>query len=271
MLYNVREYHRPTEIRDALRLIQRNDVRTVPIGGGTSVVGEGTSEIEAVVDLSELGLHYIKREDQLLKLGATVRLQTIVEELGDIANSSLSDAARRMAGWNMRNASTLGGSLASGDVHSPLSVVLAALDARITVADLSGESIISWEDLAESLPLRGKLITAITIEAHPQLAAAYEQVARTPADRAIVSAAASIRPATDDQMGVVVVIGGLLDKMVVLRQPSPDAPIADFVSEIDAGPDASYQSNFLGSAEYRRSIAPILAQRALNHARTLFG
>jgi CO/xanthine dehydrogenase FAD-binding subunit len=271
MLYNVREYHRPTEIADALRLIQRSDIRTVPIGGGTSIVGEGTSEIEAVVDLSELGLNFIKREGQLLRLGSTVRLQTIVEDLTDIASGLLSDTARRMAGWNMRNASTIGGSLAGGDVHSPLSVMLAALDARVTILDTDGESIITWEDLAESLPLRGKLITAVTVDVQPQSAAAYEQVGRTPADRAIVSAAAVIRPATDDQMGMVVVIGGLLDKLVVLRQPSADAPIADFVADIDAGPDTSYQSNYLGSAEYRRSIAPILAQRALDHAKTLYG
>lgn len=271
MLYNVREYHRPTEIADALRLIQRTDVRTVPIGGGTSVIGEGTPEIEAVVDLSELGLDFIKREGQLLRIGATVRLQTLVEELGDIANGLLSDAARRMAGWNMRNASTVGGALAGGDVHSPLSVALAALDARVTVLDASGERIITWEDLAEALPLRGKLITAITVDVHPQTAAAFEQVARTPADRAIVSAVATIRPATDDQMGVVVVIGGLLDKLVVLRQPSADVPMADFVADIDAGPDAAYQSDYLGSAEYRRSIVPLLTQRALNNARTLYG
>src|SRR4051812_18752482 len=103
MLYNLREYHRPTEIAEALRLLQRTDIRTVPIGGGTTVIGEGTPEIEAVVDLSELGLDTIKRESNLLHLGATVCLQSLVDDLKDVANGLLSEGARRMAGWNIRN------------------------------------------------------------------------------------------------------------------------------------------------------------------------
>src|SRR5687767_6840635 len=167
MLYNLREYHRPTEISEALRLLQRTDMHTIPIAGGVSVVGEGTPEVEAVVDLSELGLDTIKRDGQLLRLGATVRLQMIVDELKDVANGVLADSARRMAGWNLRHAATIGGVLAGGDVHSPLSVMLAAFDAHIRVLGADGESMITWEDLSESLsqnPLRGKLITEITLD-----------------------------------------------------------------------------------------------------------
>jgi len=58
-MLDVKEYHRPHELADALRLLQRQDVRTVPLAGGTGLVGRGGPGVEAVVDLLELGLDYI--------------------------------------------------------------------------------------------------------------------------------------------------------------------------------------------------------------------
>src|SRR5687767_10996925 len=118
MLYNMREYHRPTDLDEAIRLLQRSDIYTVPMGGGVTVVGEGTPDIEAVVDLDGLNLGFIERDGDTVRIGATVHLQAIVEELRDVAGGALSDTARRVAGWNVRNAATLGGLLASGDVNN---------------------------------------------------------------------------------------------------------------------------------------------------------
>ena len=50
-LYNLREYHRPTDIDEAVRLLRRKDVHTIVLAGGTTAIGEGSPEIEAVVGL----------------------------------------------------------------------------------------------------------------------------------------------------------------------------------------------------------------------------
>jgi len=270
MLYNVREYHRPTEIDDAIRLLQRTDVHTVAVGGGVTVVGEGTPEIEAVVDLDGLGLNFIERVGTVIRLGATAHIQDVMDQLSDIASGVLADTARRMAGWNVRNAATIGGALASGDIHAPLSVMLAALDAQVTIYNGQDNQVIGWADFSRSVyngVLRGKLITEVSFNAPSNIAAAYEQVARTPADRAIVSAAAIVRPLSGDQVDASLVVGGLLSNLLIARHTFSAASIDELPSLLWQNRDEkeTVQSNYLGSAEYRESVAPILARRALHN------
>ncbi len=267
MLYGLREYHRPTDLQEALRLLQRPDVRTVPLAGGTDLIGRDGSEIEAVVDLSALGLDFVEREGDTLRLGAMMRLQTIVEGLGSVADGLLADAARRMAGWNIRNVATLGGSLVGAGLHTPLSVALAALGAHLTITG-QGESL-RWP--VKEIP-QGQLVTAITINL-PQgtLGAAYEQVGRTPADHPIVCAAAVASRSAEGTIHTRTVVGGLLvNDLVIVEQAVEDSPAAavEAVAAQVVPPQAICLSDYRGSAEYRRAVAPVLARRALTAALT---
>ena len=70
MLLNLREYHRisPQEpqqaaLDHALALLARRNIHTVPLAGGSSLVGSSDPAIEAVVDLQGLGLEAIRLED----------------------------------------------------------------------------------------------------------------------------------------------------------------------------------------------------------------
>ncbi|HTP09512.1 MAG TPA: molybdopterin dehydrogenase, partial [Anaerolineae bacterium] len=59
-LRELAEYHKPTTLDEALRLLRRTSVRTVPLAGGTSLVPSAARDVQAVVDLSALDLSYIK-------------------------------------------------------------------------------------------------------------------------------------------------------------------------------------------------------------------
>jgi carbon-monoxide dehydrogenase medium subunit len=274
-LYNLREYHRPTNIDEALKLLHRKNIRTVALAGGTNTVGEATPDIEAVVDLDGLGLDFIEHKDGALVMGAMLRLQTVVEKLHDVADGLLANAARRTAGWHVRNAATVGGVLASRDIHSPLSVALAALNARVKIYGQTGEMAL-WSELSSQIDdkgLKGKLITAVSLSlpAGP-LGAAYEQVARTTADRPIVCAASVARQTGDGGLDVTTVIGGLVHQLVVINHrgklSKPDQARDSLLDQLDRrhSPETAYFSDFLGSAEYRRGVAPLLAHRALETA-----
>ncbi len=272
MLYNLREYHRPTDLDEAIRLLRRETIRTVVLGGGVSVVGEGTSEIEAVVDLDGLGLDFVKHEGHVLKIGAMVRIQTLVDTLASVAKGALAETARRMAGWHIRNASTVGGALADGNVHTPLCVMLAALDTTITLYDGKAEYTTEWKTLAEHVRnsgLHGEVITSITIDTPPELGAAYEQVARTHADLPIVSAAAVARQSTGGRIAVTATIGGLLHGIATVKgEVSQGKNIDEVLDQIAAFGDdyEAYQSDYRGSASYRRSVAMTLAKRTVDRA-----
>lgn len=274
MLYNIREYHRPTDIAEAFRLLQRTDVNTVVLAGGINVTGLGTPDIEAVVDLGGLGLDFIDREEDILRLGAMVRLQTIVEELGGVAGGLLADCARRMAGWHVRNMATLGGALASGDIHTPLSVALAALRARVELYEQAGEMPL-WADLAGQVRtdgLKRRLITAVTVRLPAGPGTAYEQVARTPADHPIVCAASVAYPTGDDRFDTSTAVGGLLQGAIPVYHTTIAGDPLAAVEQAAAGimrdnvADAAYCDDFLGSSEYRRRVVPVLVGRSLSAA-----
>jgi CO/xanthine dehydrogenase FAD-binding subunit len=274
-LYNLREYHRPTDIDDAVRLLRRKNIHTVALAGGTTTIGEGGPNIEAVVDLDGLGLDFIEYENGALYLGAMLRLQTIIEKLHDVSDVLLADAARRTAGLNVRNMATVGGILAGGDNHSPFSVAIAALKARVKIYEQAGEMPL-WSDVASQVRakgFKGKLITAISLNLPSgQMGAWYEQVARTPADRPIVSAAAVAFETPDGAVDLTLSVGGLLQDLIVASHKGdpaqPDKLQEAVMTPITLGRSAgtTYQSDFRGSAEYRRAVAPLLARRALDNA-----
>lgn len=275
-LYNLREYHRPTDLDEAIRLLQRKGIRTVALAGGVGVIGEGAREIEAVVDLGDLGLDFIDYANNILLLGAMVRIQALVKELGYVASGLLAETARRVASLNVRNAATLGGLLASGNIHSPLSVALAAMKARVKLYGKPGEMPF-WSDMASEVclkGLKGQLITAVTIRLPDGvIGSGYQQVARTPADQPIVCAASVAYHASNDTIETSTSIGGLLNNRLISVNHTIGSGDLSAAAEGMIGPiipertsETLYLSNPLGSAEYRRQIAPILAQRARSMA-----
>lgn len=275
MLYNLREYHRPTDIDEAQNLLQRTTVRTAPLAGGVGLLSEIDPKVEAVVDLSGLGLDFIELSGELLHIGSMVRLQTIVEELSDIGDGIISDTAKRCAGLNIRNSATIGGMLIGGDLHSPLSVAMAALLARVKVYERAGE-VPYWPDVVKEVRVRGfkgQIVTTISITVPKNgLHAGYAQIGRTPADRPIVCAVSVVYPAEDSTLATFTAIGGLQNDLFVLGHVVNSQTVIQDIDHVAATivhertPDAAYLDNFLGSREYRRSVAPILARRALQDA-----
>ena len=61
MLLNLLEYYWAEQIDDALIMLSRPDTRTVPVAGGTYLMGLRDDSIQAVVDLRDLELAYIVR------------------------------------------------------------------------------------------------------------------------------------------------------------------------------------------------------------------
>jgi CO/xanthine dehydrogenase FAD-binding subunit len=182
------EYHRPETMDAALALLARNDPVTVPLGGGTVLSRRGKADF-AVVDLQNLNLNTIKREGDLLQVGATATLQELVRA-HDVPGA-LSHTAALEASFNLRQAATIGGTIASRDGKSPLLAALLAMDANLKW--LPDERVVG---LGDWLPLRSDwkrgLIVQVQIPLQAELR--YEQVGRTPADQPIICIAVARWP-----------------------------------------------------------------------------
>jgi CO/xanthine dehydrogenase FAD-binding subunit len=244
----ITEYHRPDTLTEALELITRTDVFTVPIGGG-AFLNTPSERPVAVVDLQSLGLNTIQIKGNKLEIGATATLQ----QLGDSdVEPALKSAIRHEATYNIRQIATIAGKLVSANGRSPLATVMLALDAELYI--LPNEHEIG---LGSFLLLRDKrssnyLISHIKIHNHVNLG--YEYVARTPADLPIVSVAVAHWKSGRTR----VVLGGYGD-VPILAMDGPDSEGAVSAAQ-NAFREAGDQ---WASAAYRCDVAGTLTARCL--------
>lgn len=270
------EYLRPKTLDEALTLLRRPGVRTVPLAGGTWLTPRLRSDVEvpepldepvdAVVDLSGLGLDGIELdgepEDGWLHLGATATLSEIADHTAcrRLAGGILAEAARREAPVNQRNAATLAGVVLGAEPTSELLLALLALAAHAEVVADQPRTV-PLDALLADLPnqLAGGLVTEVRLPwpaeaVHGGLA----RVARTPADYPIVAAAA-VALGESARLAV----GGAAARPILLRlgtgQPLEPA--------LDAALDSvELRSDWQGSADYRRAMTLVLSRRALDLA-----
>jgi carbon-monoxide dehydrogenase medium subunit len=223
----------------------------------------------------------VERGDTWLRLGAMARLQTLVEDLKDVASGLLSETAHRMAPLTVRNSATVGGTLASGAIHEPLSVALGALRVRVELFGRPGEPPV-WPDLASEIRLTGlpagQLITGVVLTLpEGTLGGGYAQVGRTPGDKPIVCAAAVAYPAGDGSIETYTAVGGLLHDLIVVGEVIAASGAASGVESAvgkvlrEHAPESAYISDYLGTPEYRRAVAPVMARRALMRALATIG
>ena len=99
MLRELRRYYRPTELREALALLGGAQVKTALLAGGSELLARQDTEIEAVVDLQDLPLDYVRAADDGLRIGALTRLQALVRHplVRAFADGILARAAEQSA------------------------------------------------------------------------------------------------------------------------------------------------------------------------------
>lgn len=277
MLVNLQEYHRPGSLEEAVALLRRSDRVTRPIAGGTVLAASWRPGLEALVDLSQLSLDYVRVEGISLCIGATTTLQEFVEhpDLATFASGLLVEATLAVGARNLRNAATLGGTLAMATGQDPLLTALLALDASLTVyapeprqVPLNG-----FLGYREKLLDDGALITQVRLPLLiGPLGAAYVAVGRTPRDMPIVCAVARLELAEGIASNVRLVLGGVArlplranEAERLLERKALTAERIEAAAE-KAAADLDPPADFRGSAEYRREVARVLARRALSQA-----
>jgi aerobic carbon-monoxide dehydrogenase medium subunit len=276
----VKEYHKPASVNEAVELLRRKSPRTVVLSGGTWLNGEGPRDVEAVVDIGALGLDRIERQSNppLLRIGAAVTLQALTEALRDTPGLDvISTAARAMAALNVRNRATIGGAIATADSSSPLVTALLASDADLVVqaAEERIVSLAAFLSYREPLMADGVLITRVQMPIpSADTSAAYERVARTPSDYPIVCAVARCAMKDGIAGNVRVAVGGVAPAPIRLNTlefalekkrvaEHLDAALNDAVARLTPAGD------WLGSAEYRAEMARVLVRRVIIDAARL--
>lgn len=252
------EYHRPTSVDEALRLLARKEPHTVPLAGGTTLNRRKPGIDErplAVVDLQGLGLDRIERLGNVLSVGAMVTLQALYDQ-GDLP-AAVRQAIQQEANFNLRQAASLAGTLVAATGRSSLTTLLLAMDTKIVWAPGDQEA-----SLGEWLPLRGQprpggQSESLMVRVQIPLAASvsFASVSRTPLDWPIVCAGMAKWPSGRTRLA----IGGSGFAPVMAMDGSDSSGV-----EEAAKGAYSQAGDEWASAEYRREMAGMLARRCLS-------
>ena len=285
MLLNLREYHRPGDedgVTRALELLSRPGIRTVLLAGGDALVGAADPTVEAVVDLQALAaLDFISADvnARVLRVGAMTTRTALAQHLERETDSSqyrvIAEGARRWGGSVQRNRATVGGAIATAASDDPLVVALLACNAQVTLVTRPGPRSLS---LAEFLPARAALLAEPTLIAEVSVSLdreaewALASVARTPSDAPIVVAVAMLALDHGRCAAVRVALGGVAETPILL--PEIEAALVGQIPSPELFAEASNRAaslvqptgDFRGSAEYRRAMAGVLTERALDRA-----
>lgn len=231
-------YHRPVAVAGALALLLRPGVRSVVLGGGTSVVPQRREVATEVIDLQALGLGSVSPADGRVTLGATATLDLVAESA--LVPDAVRESARREQPSTLRTLATIGGTVVAGDGESELLAALLAFEAVVTFVNRDGSQQRRLDDvLADPSVLHGGIVTEVTIETSGVAAAA--RTGRTPMDSPIVAVVARRRP----DGSVVAAMSGVAATARIVDDPAGLEPPGDF----------------RGSTEYRRMLAVELAAR----------
>jgi CO/xanthine dehydrogenase FAD-binding subunit len=244
------EYQRPKTLNEALELLARKDLVSIPLAGG-SAVERNTPQAICVVDLQSLGLDEYKQHGGSLVLGATLSLQKLLDVPGIPA--AILKAVHAEASYQLRQVASMAGTIVSADGRSLFTTSMLALDAVLTWQP--GDRQIS---LGDWLPVKTRreregLITEISLPTNAHLA--LEWVSRTPADLPLVCAAVARWPSGRTRL----VMGGY-GPAPILAFDGPEA------SGLETAAESAYAQagDQWASAEYRSQIAPILVRRCLD-------
>lgn len=279
MLLNLEQYHRPKSLAQALALLTNTEGRiVVPIAGGTRLVASGRRDVQDVVDISHLGLSYIRSTDHSLVIGATTTLQTLVEspECTRTPYAIVSQAARSTTTSKMlRNVSTVGGELATRSPYSDLTTALLALNAALVIA--RNAEPLTILPLAQFLSqphhqgIPSGLITEIRLPHWaPTATSAFLRLSQIPSSPPILNAAALVSMEAGRCHRLQIALGAA--EGVPVRLTLAEALLEGQIPElarIDAAVEKAVEhlqpfSDTHASADYRKTVAAVLARRVLH-------
>ncbi|HUJ87035.1 MAG TPA: xanthine dehydrogenase family protein subunit M [Burkholderiales bacterium] len=193
-------YARPDSLREALELLARHGEAARVLAGGQSLLASlnmRLSSPELLVDITGLGeLSGIRVRNGALCIGALTR-HCEIERSAEVARHLplLAQAVAHVAHVAIRNAGTLGGSLALADPAAEYPACALALDATLVIAGAGGERRVAARDFFRALystalgPDELLLAAEFPLSA-PGYRSAFLELARRQGDYAIVGVAA---------------------------------------------------------------------------------
>jgi aerobic carbon-monoxide dehydrogenase medium subunit len=271
-------YSRPESLPDALAELGA-DAKV--LAGGQSLVpllSMRLAKPDLVVDINRVpDLAYVHVSDGAVRVGALARHADVERDPGAAtAQPLLRQALRLVAHPTIRNRGTTVGSLAHADPAGELTAVLAVLRGEVRLLSKRGTRVVAAEDffvgpLETSAAADELLVEAIFPVRPPRVGTAFVELARRHGDYAVCGVAVVAVVDGDGRIesaraafvsvGPTPVVVDLTDAAATRTADGELAAVRDAVRDVLA-PEADIHA----SADYRRELAGVLAERGLRAA-----
>jgi len=276
------EYHRPRKIEDALSLLEKFGDDGKILAGGQSLMplmNFRLAQPAHVIDINFIeGMDYTRSDEDVIKIGCLARQSHLLDSQIIRERCPLLAEALSYVGYEqIRNRGTLCGSLAHADPAAELPAVLFALDGFVTVQNLKTKREIAARDffksyLTTSLSKDEMVVEASIPETPPGAGWSFMEFARRHGDFAIVGVAVLLLREQEKIADARIALTGVGDKpwrepnveQMLVRQKASTDLFAKVGAEIAVQIDPV--ADIHASQSYRRSLASVLARRALGDA-----
>ena len=171
---NIKWYY-PVSLAEAASLLEEKSV--VIHGGGTNLSSRDLSHVEGIICLRQVGLNYVKSENNTIEIGAMCTYADVVKALRSLSPEHiLVKALKDAANTPCRNRITIGGSIAFVPTWSDLIGALLSLDATLVLAG-KNQGEVALVDYLENKKLQEQtLICAVRVKNTPHRSVHYRDV-----------------------------------------------------------------------------------------------
>ncbi len=280
-LFRPAEYFKAVSVEEAVKLLAQYGEKSSYIAGGTDLLVEKNPQVEVLIDITGLGLSYIKSDGQGIRIGATTVLADI--ETSPILSKGpyniMMQAAHAMGTPQIRNLATIGGNICNAVPSADSAPALLVLDAILVIAGPAGERSMDiaefFQGARKNALDRGELLTEIQLPIIPDHAGtAFIKKGRVAtADMALVNAAVRLSLAADNTCrDVHIALGAVAPTPLRAREAeemlSGKEPKEELLRQVAARASEEIKpiSDVRSSAEYRMTLSRILVEQALKEA-----
>jgi len=274
-------YFKPTGVAEAIQLLEQHSEDGWFLAGGTDLLVEKDVQVEVLIDITGLGLNYIKSDDQGVKIGAATTFAEIAVSpvLQKGPYNILAQAAQQMGTPQVRNMATIGGNICHAVPSADSAPALLALDAILKATSKAGERSLNitefFLNVRKDALRKDELLTEIQLPMFPDhTGAAFIKKGRVAVvDLAVVNTA--VRLIIDDSNtchGVRIVLGAVAPVPLravkaeeMLEGKEPQGELLEKAA-IQAAEEIKPISDVRSSAEYRKTLSRVIVERALVEA-----
>jgi len=288
------DYYRAGSVDEALALLQEHQGAKLLAGGHSllPLLKIRLADPGTIIDIGRIGeLKGVSAEGNTARIGALTPHVTI--EKSRVLPQALTEAAGNIGDPAVRNRGTIGGNVAHADPASDLPTVLLALGAKMIVTGArsanngNGERV-TWEIgaadfftgfFATALAEDEMLLAVEVPTKQDGVGTAYAKLSNPASRYAMLGVAVALTVAGGVCTHASIAFGGLVPSAT--KAPSVEAALAGqkltpgIIAAAAAAIDADLGDQVLGdlhaSADYRRSVAPIYTERAIQSAATRAG